>query len=177
MGKPFQKLLVIIIKKALQELRDEKFQKHHRHVALGDLLADREETAKFYGFGQGTTCYDNVLILGDVSVGKNTWIGPNVILDGSGGLQIGDFVSISAGVQIYSHSSVAKSISLGGQEIKKESTRIGNGVYIGPNSVIEMGVDVGEGAVIGALSFVNQDIPARKKAFGIPARILSTEGE
>ncbi len=58
--------------------------------------------------------YDNVLVLGDVRVGRNTWIGPGCILDGSGGgLRIGDWCSISAGVQIYTHNTVNRSISLG----------------------------------------------------------------
>jgi len=48
-------------------------------------------------------------------------------------------------------------------------TVIGHGVYIGPNSIIAMGVTVGDSAVIGAMSFVNEDIPARKKAWGRPA--------
>ncbi len=63
--------------------------KFRRYVSLGDLLIDRWETAAHYGFGEGTSCCDNVLIIGDVSVGQNTWIGPNCILDGIGGLQIG----------------------------------------------------------------------------------------
>jgi acetyltransferase-like isoleucine patch superfamily enzyme len=49
------------------------------------------------------------------------------------------------------------------------ATKIGSGVYIGPNSVIQMGVKVGDGAIIGAMSFVNKDIPAGSKYFGIPA--------
>ena len=84
----------------VRDLRSGMKEKFHRHVSLQDLLSDRWETAKFYGFGEGASCYNNVLILGDVKVGKNTWIGPNVILDGSGGLQIGEFCSISANVQI-----------------------------------------------------------------------------
>jgi hypothetical protein len=69
---------------------------HHRHrfkrrVSVGDLLTDRWEIAREYGWGEGTSCYDNVLVIGDVRVGKHTWIGPNVILDGSGGLEIGDY--------------------------------------------------------------------------------------
>ena len=156
-------------KNILRELRLEIFDKFKRHVALGDLLFDRWETAKFYGFGEGTSCYNNVLILGNVAVGKNTWIGPNAILDGSGGLTIGNYVSISAGVQIYTHHTVKWSISLGGNSIERMPTTIGNGVYIGPNSVIQMGVKVGDGAIIGAMSFVNKDIPAGSKYFGIPA--------
>ncbi len=166
-----QKWLLKIVDEVVKNLRDEKLKKYNRHVSLGDLIADRQETASFYGFGEGTTCYDNVLILGDVQIGKNTWIGPNVILDGSGGLQIGDHVSISAGVQIYTHSSVDQSRTSGLAPIQRQSTSIGNGVYIGPNSILQMGVKIGDGATIGALSLVNQDIPAGEKVFGAPIRI------
>ena len=105
-------------------------------------------------------------------VGNNTWIGPNVILDGTGGLTIGDYVSISAGSQIYSHSSVEWSRFEGSKDMQMASTSIGNGVYIGPNSVIQMGTSIGNNAVIGALSFVNKDVPEGKKAFGSPIIIL-----
>jgi acetyltransferase-like isoleucine patch superfamily enzyme len=158
--------------RALQkELQAEKRKKFRRRVSLGDLVTDRSENAREMGFGEGTSCYDNVLILGDVTVGKNTWIGPNVILDGSGGgLVIGDYCSISAGVQIYTHNTVEWSTSLGEKPIAKAPTRIGNGVYIGPNSVIAMGVTIGDKAVIGAMSLVTRDIAAGTKAWGIPAK-------
>ena len=172
MGKRKNQRLIKFFLAALHELRREKFEKFARHVSVGDLLMDRDDTARFYGFGEGTTCYDNVLILGEVSVGKNTWIGPNVILDGSGGLEIGDFVSISAGTQIYSHTSIAQSTTQGLESIDRHSTKIGNGVYIGPNAVIQMGVKIGDGAIIGALSLVNQDVPAGVRAFGVPIRLL-----
>jgi acetyltransferase-like isoleucine patch superfamily enzyme len=159
-------LLLKLLKKLTYDMRT----RFNRHVSVGDLLTNRWETAKIYGFGEGTSCYDNVLIIGDVKVGKNTWIGPNVILDGSGGLEIGDFVSISAGVQIYTHHTVAHSTSMGVDEISRAPTKIGSGVYIGPNSVVQMGVSIGDKAVIGAMSFVNSDVPSAKKYFGIPAR-------
>jgi acetyltransferase-like isoleucine patch superfamily enzyme len=160
--------------RALQKrLQMEKRRDFNRRVSLGDLLTERTENAREMGFGEGTTCYDNVLILGDVTVGKNTWIGPNVILDGSGGpLTIGDFCSISAGVQIYTHNTVEWSTSLGEKPATKAPTRIGHGVYIGPNSVVAMGVSIGDKAVIGALSLVNADIPTGAKAWGTPARLI-----
>ena len=110
-------LLVLI------QLRSEMKKNFNRHVSIQDLLSDRWETASFYGFGEGTSCYNNVLIIGDVKVGKNTWIGPNVILDGSGGLEIGDFVSISAGVHIYTHDTLDWSHSMGKKPIKTNSTK------------------------------------------------------
>ncbi len=99
--------------RALQaKLQQDKLAEFKRRVSLGDLVTDRWQNAREYGFGEGTSCYDNVLVLGDVRVGKNSWIGPNCILDGSGGpLVIGDYCSISAGVQIYTHDTVAWSTS------------------------------------------------------------------
>ena len=145
------------VKDILNRLRQTMKDQFDRHVSIQDLLSDRWETAKFYGFGEGTSCYNNVLILGDVKVGKSTWIGPNVVLDGSGGLEIGDYVSISAGVQIYSHDTVDWSASLGSKPVKRENTRIGSGVYLGPNSIIQLGVSIGDKAVVGAMSFVNKE--------------------
>jgi acetyltransferase-like isoleucine patch superfamily enzyme len=92
------------------------------------------------------------------------------VLDGSGGgLVIGDHCSISSGVHIYTHDTVRRSVTLGHDPVEFEPTSIGHGVYIGPNSVIAKGVTIGDSAVIGALSFVNRDIPARKMAWGCPA--------
>jgi len=159
------------LKALLRRLQSEKMARFKRRVSVGDLLTDRWENARQYGFGEGTSCYDNVLIIGDVKVGKNTWIGPNVILDGSGGLEIGDNCSIDAGAQIYTHDSVRWALSGGTSELERAPTKIGSNVFIGPNSVITKGVTIGDRVVIGALSLVNSDIPSDSKAFGQPARV------
>jgi acetyltransferase-like isoleucine patch superfamily enzyme len=161
-----------IIREFLKVLSTRKKQQFNRRVSVGDLLTERDDNAAAYGFGEGTTMYDNVLVRGDVKVGRDTWIGPGCILDGSGGpLEIGDWCSISAGVQIYTHHTVKRSISLGAEPLEYAPTKIGNGVYIGPNAVIQMGVTIGDKAIVGANSFVNRDIPANSKAFGSPALI------
>ena len=161
-----------IVREFLNALSLRKKTQYNRRVSIGDLLTERSDNAAMYGFGEGTTMYDNVLVLGDVKVGRRTWIGPGCILDGSGGgLEIGDFCSISSGVQIYTHHTVKRSISLGVEPVEYAPTKIGNGVYIGPNAVIQMGLTIGDKVIIGANSFVNRDIPTGSKAFGTPARI------
>lgn len=161
-----------VTREFLRILAARKRQEFNRKVSVGDLLTERGDNAAAYGFGAGTTMYDNVLVRGDVKVGQNTWIGPGCILDGSGGgLEIGDWCSISAGAQIYTHHTVNRSISLGAEPIDCAPTKIGNGVYIGPNAIIQMGVSIGDRAVIGANSLVNRDIPSGARAFGSPARI------
>lgn len=160
------------IRRYLRTLTARKRQQFGRRVSVGDLLSDRAENAAAYGFGEGTTMYDNVLVLGQVHVGRHTWIGPGCILDGSGGgLRIGDHCAISSGVHIYTHQTVRRTLSMGLEPIEYAPTSIGNGVYLGPNVVVQMGVTIGDQVVVGASSFVNRDIGSGLKAFGTPARI------
>ncbi len=158
------------LKALYDSLAAEKRERFNRSVSFGDLMTDRWERARRDGFGEGTSVYDNVLVLGDVKVGKHVWVGPNCILDGSGGLEIGDHCSISAGVHIYTHHTVKQATSMGVEPIERAPTKIGSGVYLGPNSVVQMGVTIGDRAVIGALSLVNRDIAPGERVAGTPAR-------
>lgn len=150
-------------------------QRFQRSLSFGDTVVDRWEKARLLGFGEGSSVYDSALVFGDVTVGEHTWIGPFTILDGSGGgLSIGAHCSISAGVQIYTHDTVERSLSGGTAPVTKAPTRIGSNCYIGPNCVIAKGVTIGDGVVIGAGSLVLHDIPAHSKAFGTPCRVQQT---
>lgn len=151
------------------KLRNEKKRKFNRVLPFGDYFVDRWEKAKYLGFGEGTSVYDNVFVFGNVSIGKNTWVGPNVILDGSGGLVIGSNCSISAGVQIYTHDTVKWAISGGLESYEYDKTVIGDNCYIAPNVIIAKGVSIGKGSIIGANSFVNKSIPEHSIAYGNPA--------
>jgi acetyltransferase-like isoleucine patch superfamily enzyme len=158
--------------KFLKQKREDVNIKFKRVLPVGELLSDRWEKAEYLGFGKGTSIYDSAVVLGNVIVGCNTWIGPNTILDGSGSLKIGDYCSVSAGVQVYSHDSVNWAVSGGEKPYLYDETIISNNCYIGPNSIISKGVHLGEGTIVGANSFVNQSFPKGSKIAGNPAKII-----
>jgi acetyltransferase-like isoleucine patch superfamily enzyme len=153
-----------------EALRERLRTQYDRSVPLADELTDRWDRARFLGFGEGASIYDSSLVIGAVTVGEATWIGPNTVLDGSGGLSIGHHGSISAGVQIYSHDTVAWALSGGKQGYVKAATAIGDCCYIGPYSVIAKGVTIGNHCLIGAHSLVNRDVPDGTIVVGTPAR-------
>ena len=161
------------LKRLWRERRAEVDASFRRTLPFGDYVVDRWEKARLLGFGEGASIYDSALVIGDVSVGTQTWIGPGVVLDGSGGLSIGAFCSISAGVQVYTHDTVEWAISGGKADPRRAPTRIGDRCYIGPNTIIAKGVTIGDGCIIGAASVVLSDVPPGAKAVGAPARIVS----
>lgn len=155
-----------------RSLREEIRNRWDRSVPFTDELFDRWERAAFLGFGKEASIYDSSLVLGDVRVGEQTWIGPFTVLDGRGGLFIGRYCNISAGCQIYSHDTVKWALTGGRVPEVRRSTKIGDFCYIGPTSIITHGVTIGERCVIGANSFVRQDVPAFSIAVGSPAKIV-----
>jgi acetyltransferase-like isoleucine patch superfamily enzyme len=160
------------ILEAFRELRDERMHQWSRVLPVGDEISDRWEKARYLGFGEGTSIYDSSLVIGNVRVGKKTWIGPFTVLDGSGGLVIGDNCSIAAGVQIYSHESIYWALSGGKKEYTKAETRIGNCCYIGPNSIVSMGVKIGSRCLVGGNSLVKTDLDDFCIAAGSPCQII-----
>ncbi|MGE5363049.1 MAG: acyltransferase [Bacteroidota bacterium] len=160
------------ITKLVFSLIEKKRKSFNRMLPFGDYFIDRWEKARLLGFGEGTSVYDNVVVIGDVEVGGNTWIGPNVVLDGGGKLTIGSNCSISAGVQIYSHDSVRWAVSGGTEPYEYAQTSIGSNCYIGPNTIISKGVTLGDGCIVGANSFVNRSFPDGSKIAGSPAKLI-----
>jgi acetyltransferase-like isoleucine patch superfamily enzyme len=146
----------------------------HRDLPLGELLSDRWRRAEALGFGPGASIYDSSYVYGDVTVGVNTWIGPFTLLDGSGGLSIGDWCSISAGVHIYTHDTVAWAVSGGRIPAERSPVAIGDNTYIGSRAVVARGVTIGDHCVIGAGSFVNRSIPPYSVAVGSPGRVIGS---
>jgi len=153
-----------------KEVAEHMQEKYDRVLPLDEMLADRWKKAALLGFGEKTSVYENVYVYGHPDVGKDVWIGPLTILDGTGGLKIGDGCDISCGVMIFSHSTHLRCVSKGKLNIVKKPVKIGNYVYVGSSAVILPGVTIGDHSVIGAGAVVTNDIPAFSVVMGVPAR-------
>jgi len=164
-------LLYKLIRRLIFKLIAQKKKEYDRFLPISDYFIDRWERAKLMGFGEGTSVYDSCIVMGDVSVGKNTWIGPYTILDGSGGLTIGDNCQIGPGVKIYTHDTVKKVIDKNAKT-EYSPVEIKNDVAIGSNTVVSMGIQIGECVIIAPNSYVIKNIPAYSKVFGNPAKVF-----
>jgi acetyltransferase-like isoleucine patch superfamily enzyme len=156
--------------KAVHERIDDAFIADlDRSVPFGDVFVDRWERASKLGFGERTNIYDSSLVIGDVKVGTDCWIGPYTILDGSGSLILGDFCTISASVHIYTHDNLKNTLSSGKLPIDRKNVIISNNCYLGPHVVISKGVELGNYCVVGANSFVNKSFESCAIIAGNPA--------
>lgn len=108
-------------------------------------------------------------VSGRISVGVMTAPGmsPGCYVSGGGGVIFGDSVYIGPGVKIISRNHDPDDLEA---YLPTEPIRVGSRVWIGANVVILPGVQIGDGAVIGAGSVVTRDIPAMCVAAGNPAR-------
>jgi acetyltransferase-like isoleucine patch superfamily enzyme len=113
-------------------------------------------------------------IIGEPDIGDGCWIGAFTVIDGSGGLTIGRGCDISAGAQIYTHSTVARVVSRRTRDIQRSPVVIGDYVHVGAAAVILMGSRVGDHAVIGAGAVVleGSEVPPWSVAVGNPIRII-----
>lgn len=103
-----------------------------------------------------------------LQLGKHTDIGAFTLLDATEGIIIEEGVKIGSHCSIYSRTDIDQ---------KAGTIIIGKNAGIGSHCVIMPGVIIGENAIIGAMSFVNKDIPANEVWAGCPARFLKKRGE
>lgn len=91
-------------------------------------------------------------------------------------IQIGDRVTITAGVKILTHdgSTILVRNEEGRRYLFYAPVTIGNDVFIGVNAIILPGVSIGSNVVIGAGSIVTGDIPNNCVAVGSPARVVGS---
>lgn len=112
--------------------------------------------------------------VGDPSIGEGCWIGAFCVIDGSGGLEIGRGCNLSAGVQVYTHSTAARCVSEGERPIQRQQTKIGDFVYLGAGAVVLMGANIGHHSIVAAGAVVKEGTiaPPYSLLAGVPARIV-----
>ena len=162
-----------LFKQYMDGMRNEMRDTYHRVLPSGELIFNRFEKSKYLGCGEGTSIYDTSVVMGDVKIGDHVWVGPYTLLEGSNAqLTIGDYVSIDAGVMIYTHDSTKYYVSGGKCPFESGDVSIGDYTVIGTMSMIGYGVRIGSHCVVAANSFVNEDIPDYSIAAGNPAVVI-----
>lgn len=155
-----------------KELDDAFLSQLDRSLPLSETLLDRWDRAKKLGFGENCSIYDSAVVFGKVKVGNHVWIGPNTIIDGSGGLQIGNYCNIGACSQIYTHDSSKQLLTSFALPIERKPVSIGNNVHIAPSVIITKGVSIGNFCIIGACSLVTRSVPDYSIVMGQPAKVV-----
>ncbi|MFC6716627.1 acyltransferase [Natrialbaceae archaeon GCM10025810] len=144
---------------ALSVADNVEFALRFRRMLADHLFAECGENCRFF---KGITfTYGH-----NIAVGDNTVVHDDVHLDDRGKLTIGDRVSISDGVHIYSHDHDVVDQT----EVRNYHTIVEDDVRLTYDSMVRAGCKVGENAIVGARGIVQNDVPAHHIAIGMPAR-------
>jgi acetyltransferase-like isoleucine patch superfamily enzyme len=136
-------------------------------IDAGSLLDGRGAGEDGIEIGDSVIVHRSAVITskgGGIRIGNGVDIGSNASLVSQNGIEIGDSVSIAGGCRIggglVEHTMDRADEDKSGRRYSRGSVRIGNSVTVFQNAMILDGVEVGEGAVIGAGALVRDDVPA-----------------
>jgi virginiamycin A acetyltransferase len=128
----------------------------------------------FVGRGGSISC--------PIEIGKGTVISNGICVKGYGQVRIGKYCAIGADVKIITsnHDTALPTMNfvlqqklLGKiQPSKQGCVKLGNDVWVGDNVVILPGVEIADGAVIGAGSIVTKCVGPYEVQAGVPARLV-----
>jgi carbonic anhydrase/acetyltransferase-like protein (isoleucine patch superfamily) len=130
--------------------------------------------------GQGTYVSETALVIGDVKIGDNCYIGHGAILRGDyGSIFIGQGTAVEEGAVIHAPplgiSHIGERVTIGHGAII-HSTKIGDFSVIGMGAILSIRSEVGTHTIVaeGAVVKMRQVIPDGVVAGGNPARVLRT---
>lgn len=129
------------------------------------MVEDRFDGWKAPEINEGELTKYNWLVQNkdNLDLGYKTDIGAFTYINAKNNVIIEDYVQIGSHCSIYSVSTIDDKE---GEVLLKKNCRIGT------HSVVMPGVTIGENSVIGAFSFVTEDIPDNVVAFGVPAKVI-----
>jgi acetyltransferase-like isoleucine patch superfamily enzyme len=117
----------------------------------------------------------------NIIIGSNCSLPNHTLLDGIGGITLGDGVIFAPEVCVYSGSHNFNSFDLNAlpfdNVILTSPVIIGDYVWVGRRAIILSGVVVGKAAVIAAASVVTKDVPPYAVVGGNPAKVLKYRNE
>ncbi|MCX5706542.1 MAG: NTP transferase domain-containing protein [Candidatus Omnitrophica bacterium] len=165
----------------------------------GILIVDPNSTFISYGvkIGQGTVIYPFTVIESSVRIGKRCLVGPFAHLRQgtrlSDDVTAGNFletvrskVGAKTFIKHFSYlgdTQVGRNANIGAGTVtanfdgrNKHLTIIKDNALVGSDTILVAPVEVGKGAVTGAGSVVIKNVPDKKTAVGVPARILKKKG-
>ena len=117
-------------------------------------------------------------VTGNVVIGKDVYIGPGAAIRGDwGGIHIKDGCNVQENCTIHMFPGVTVVLEEAahiGHGAVIHGAHIGRNCLVGMNAVIMDRVELGEGCIVGALTFVKSDekIPPRSLLVGNPAKIV-----
>lgn len=119
--------------------------------------------------GNGSTIHTGARFYNpmNISIGIDTIVGENCVLDGRDKLKIGDHVDIATDVMIYNAQHNIESADF---TAERAPVVIKDYVFIGPRCVILPGVTIGKGAVVAAGAVVTKDVDEYSIVGGVPAK-------
>ena len=126
------------------------------------------DVACLISIGDNTTVQMRVTLNGNIKIGNSCIIAPNVFIS-SGTHPFREYSNMS--IREQERKIIEKDGDL--SRLDKPIT-IGDDCWIGVNAVILPGVNIGNGAVIGACSVVTRDVEDFQVVAGSPARIIGT---
>ncbi len=122
--------------------------------------------------GEGTriTAPFNLVAPEHMRIGKNVYIGGNLLGMCRGGIEIDDDAMLAANVSLISnnHDLYDRAVLL------CKSVKVCKGAWIGAGAMIMPGVKVGRYAVVGAGAIVTKDVEDYQVVVGSPARPIKT---
>ncbi|WP_321341010.1 acyltransferase [Breoghania sp.] len=108
---------------------------------------------------------------GNIRIGNDFSVNPYSVLEGQGGLDIGDSVLIAPHVVIVpaNHGTALSAGTIRSQPQTKQGITIGNDVWLGAGARILDGVNIADGCVIGAGAVLTKSTEKHYIYIGVPA--------
>ena len=109
-----------------------------------------------------------------ITIGEHVGISEYTLLDGDGGITIGDYVRIASHVSViaFGHNFQDPHTPIKLQGKVSRGIVIEEDCWLGTGVRVLDGVTIGKGSVIGAGSVVTESIPPMSVAVGVPARVI-----